>query len=425
LFNRLHQKAKRIKKKLKILVVIHGFPPYYMAGSEVYAYNKCIELSKKHEVIVFTRIEDEFLESYNLSESVENGITIIRVNKPSRDYTFRSKYQDFRMAEIFRKCLEKFQPDIVHINHLSHLTTFIIDLLDEYQIPIIFTLHDFWMMCIRGQLITDNYFLCTGPTIEKCKKCNMKYFSSEVQAKHEIQHWLKMLSRVNKKVNIFIAPSRFLRNMYINFGIPEDKIIYMEYGFDKDLVNGIQKVQSSKTRFGFLGRIIPVKGISLLIDAFNEVDHSNVELNIYGRLPSSSMYLKKRCENSSIYFRGGYNYKDIANVLSNIDVLVVPSIWYENSPLVIHEAFLAKIPVITSNLGGMAELVTHEKNGVLFEPGNVEDLIEKMNLFIENPNLIEKYSQETYVRSIQEDVEEIEKLYIKLLRKKEGLMLAH
>ncbi len=425
MFNRLHQKAKRIKKKLKIFVVIHGFPPYYMAGSEVYAYNKCIELSKKHEVIVFTRIEDEFLESYNLSESVENGITIIRVNKPSRDYTFRSKYQDFRMAEIFRKCLEKFQPDIVHINHLSHLTTLIIDLLDGYQIPIIFTLHDYWMMCIRGQLITDNYFLCTGPNIEKCKKCNMKYFSSEVQAKREIQHWLKMLSRVNKKVNIFIAPSRFLRNMYINFGIPEDKIIYIEYGFDKDLVNGIQKVQSSKTRFGFLGRIIPVKGISLLIDAFNEVDHSNVELNIYGRLPSSSMYLKKRCENSSIYFRGGYNYKDIANILSNIDVLVVPSIWYENSPLVIHEAFLAKIPVITSNLGGMAELVTHEKNGVLFEPGNVEDLIEKMNLFIENPNLIERYSQETYVRSIQEDVEEIEKLYIKLLRKKEGLMLAH
>jgi len=168
-----------------------------------------------------------------------------------------------------------------------------------------------------------------------------------------------------------------------------------------------------------------VKGISLLIDAFNEVHHSKAELNIYGRLPSSSMYLKKHCENLPIYFRGGYNYKDIAKILSNIDVLVVPSIWYENSPLVIHEAFLAKIPVITSNLGGMAELVTHEKNGLLFEPGNVEDLIEKMNVFINNPKLIEKYSKETYVRSIQEDVEEIEKLYVKLLRKKEGLMIAH
>jgi len=143
------------------------------------------------------------------------------------------------------------------------------------------------------------------------------------------------------------------------------------------------------------------------------------ELNIYGKLPNSANYLKNRCSNSAIHFKGGYNYNEIANVLSEIDVLVVPSIWYENSPLVIHEAFLTKIPVITSNLGGMAELVSHEKNGLLFEPGNSDELIEKMNIFIENPELIGTYSQETHVRSIQEDVEEIEELYHKILRRKE------
>jgi len=253
----------------------------------------------------------------------------------------------------------------------------------------------------------------------------MKYFTSESQANHEIRNWLKMLFNVNQKVNFFIAPSIFLRNMYINYGIPENKIRYMDYGFNKDLVNGVHKDLSKKVRFGFLGRIIPVKGISLLIDAFNELDHSKAELNIYGRLPSSSMYLKKRCINSAIHFKGGYNYNDLAKALSNIDILVVPSLWYENSPLVIHEAFIVKIPVITSNLGGMTELIIHEKNGLLFEPGNVEDLIKKMNLFIENPELIEKYSQKTYVRSIQEDVREIEKLYFKLLRKKEGLIIAY
>ncbi len=421
----LYQKAKKVKTKLKILVIIHGFPPYYMAGSEVYTFNKCIELSKEHEVIIFTRIEDEFEKYYKVSETVENGIKIIRVNKPGRDYTFRSKYQDFRIAEIFRKQFEKLNPDIVHINHLSHLTTLIIDIIKEYQIPIIFTLHDFWMMCIRGQLIRDDFTLCTGPNKDKCMECNAKYFTSEVEADHEIQLWIEMLAKVNNKVDLFIAPSKFLRKLYINYGFPEDKVVHMDYGFDKEIINGVKKFPSRKIRFGFLGRIIPVKGISLLIIAFNEVDHSKAELNIYGKLPSSSMYLKNRCLNTAINFKGGYNYNDIGKVLSNIDVLVVPSIWYENSPLVIHEAFLAKIPVITSNLGGMAELVTHEKNGLLFEPGNVEDLIVKMNLFIENPNLIERYSQETYVRSIREDVEEIEKLYVKLLRKKEGLMIDH
>ena len=412
----INQNAKKFDKKLKILVVIHGFPPFYMAGSEVYTWNKCRELSKNHEVIIFTRIEDEFQNPYEMTESIENGIKVFRVNKPSRDYTFRSKYQDLKIAEIFRKKLNEVQPDVVHIDHLSHLTIQVIKIIKKLEIPIIFTLHDFWMMCIRGQLIRDDFLLCSGPSIEKCTECNMKYFTSEVHANHEIQRWLKRLSEVNKKVDLFIAPSRFLRNIYIRHGIPEEKIIYMDYGFNKDLINGVKKVPSEKIRFGFLGRIIPVKGISHLIDAFNEVDHSKAELNIFGRLPSSSIYLKNRCENSAIHFKGGYHYKDISKVLSNIDVLVVPSIWYENSPLVIHEAFVANKPVITSNLGGMSELVKHEKNGLLFEHGNVEDLKEKMNIFIENPNLIEKYSQKTYVRSIQEDVAAIENLYFKLIK---------
>ncbi len=409
---------------LKVLKVIHGYPPYYMAGSEIYTANFCNEISKKVDLSIFTRIEDEFTKPYNCSESKENGIRIIRVNKPSRDYTFRSKYQDIKMAKIFEHFLDEISPDIVHIGHLSHLTIQIVNIIHDKNIPIVFTLHDFWMMCIRGQLISDDSSLCEGPSINNCKECNMKYFTSELEAEQETKIWLKSLSRVNQNIDLFIAPSQFLRNKYIEYGIPAEKIVYMDYGFNIDLINGVEKVPSKKIRFGFLGRIIPVKGISHLIEAFNEVDHSKAELNIFGRLSSSSIYLKNRCENSAIHFKGGYNYKDISKVLSNIDVLVVPSIWYENSPLVIHEAFVANRPVITSNFGGMFELVKHEKNGLLFERGNIEDLREKLNIFIENPNLIEKYSQKTYVRSIQEDVRDIENLYFKLIKIEEDKSFA-
>lgn len=408
-------KTKDLRKKLTVLVVIHGFPPYYMAGSEVYAWNKCRELSRKHNVIVFTRIEDEFQNLYEITKSVENGITIFRVNKPGRDYTFRSKYQDLKMATIFKKKLMEIQPDIVHINHLSHLTIQIVNIIKEYEIPILFTLHDFWMMCVKGQLIRDDNSICTGPSVSKCMNCNMKYFTSDLQAKDEIQKWLKLISKVTENVDLFIAPSQFLRETYIRYGLPAEKIIYMDYGFNKKLINGIKKTPSEKIRFGFLGRIIPVKGIAELLDAFNQVDHSRSELNIYGRIPKSSIYLRNRFANPAVHFKGGYNYQDISKVLSNIDILVVPSIWFENSPLVIHEAFLARIPVITSKLGGMAELVLHEKNGLLFEPRNVNDLKEKMEIFIKNPKLIKKYSQKTYVRSIENNVMEIEDLYYKQL----------
>ena len=415
----------RKSKNLNILKVIHGYPPYYMAGSEVYTFNLSNELSKFFNITIFTRVEDNFQKPYTIKESNENGITIIRVNKPSRDYTFRSKYEDNKMAKLFEKYLVRVKPDIVHIGHLSHLTIFIINIIKKYEIPIIFTLHDYWMMCIRGQLIQDDLSLCSGPDIEKCSECNKKYFTSHSRAKEEISNWLKTLKTINEHIDLFISPSKFLQKKYIEYGIPEDKIIYMDYGFNKDLFKGIKRNHSTKIRFGFLGRIVPVKGISLLIDAFNKIDHSKAELNIYGKLPNSHMYLKEMCLNSAINFKGSYNYREISNVLSNIDVIVTPSIWFENSPLVIHEAFLAKIPVITSNLGGMAELVIHEKNGLLFEPGNVEDLIEKINIFIKNPKLIEKYSQETYVRSIQEDAKEIERLYFKLLKKKEVQLIAH
>ncbi|MFX1457770.1 MAG: glycosyltransferase family 4 protein [Promethearchaeota archaeon] len=421
---KFYQKTKLKQKKLTILVIIHGFPPYYMAGSEVYTWNKCRELSKKHNVVVFTRIEDEYQKPYEITDKIEDDLRIIRVNKPGRDYTFRSKYIDFKIADIFRKNLKEIKPDIIHINHLSHLTTQIVEIIKENEIPIIFTLHDFWMICIKGQLIRDDFSLCSGPSIENCIECNTKYFTSELQAKHEIQRWLTSFIKINKKIDLFIAPSRFLRDIYIKNGIPEEKIVYMDYGFDKQIINGVKKHPNGKIHFGFLGRIIPAKGVAQLIDAFNKVDHTKSELNIYGKMPSSSIYLKNRCENAGIQFKGGYDYKDISEILSNIDVLVVPSIWYENSPLVIHEAFLARIPVITSNLGGMAELVSHEKNGLLFEPGNVNDLKSKMEFFIENPELINKYSQDTYVRSIEEDVAEIERLYYKLLEHKEAYSIA-
>jgi glycosyltransferase involved in cell wall biosynthesis len=409
------------KELLKVLFVIHGYPPYYMAGSEVYTASFTEELSKKANVYVFTRIEDEFQKPYNTYERKENNIRIFRVNKPFRDYTFRRKYQDFKMATIFKDYLKIVKPNIVHIGHLSHLTTQIIEIIYKYKIPIVFTLHDYWMMCIRGQLIKDDLTLCRGPCIKKCMQCNAKYFMSRKKSKKEIKIWLKMVSKLLKMVDLFIAPSKFLLEKYIEFGIPENKIVHMDYGFDLNLFKGIKKTPSDKLRFGFLGRIIPVKGISLLIDGFNKLEDHKAELNIYGKLPKSSLYLKERCKNSAINFIGGYHYKNISKVLSNIDVLVVPSIWYENSPLVIHESFLAKIPVITSNLGGMAELVQNERNGLLFKRGDVDDLADKMNRFIEDRDLIEKLIRNIpRIRSIQQDVAQIEKLYHHLIESKEA-----
>lgn len=403
---------------MKIAKVIHGFPPYYMAGSEVYSYNLCSELSKKHDVWVFTRVENPYSPLYEVRQEELNDMQVTRVNKPPRDYTFRSKYEDAELEGIFERWLDSVDPDIAHVGHLSHLGTNIIRILKERGIPVVYTLHDYWLMCLRGQLITNGLELCNGPTPEGCARCFELYFQSREEGEREVVRWREHMKGIMQIIGFYVAPSNFLRNVLVESGIPERKITYLDYGFNTKLFDGFSKTDSDMVRFGFLGRIIPVKGIHILIDAFNGMTGENAELNIYGEAPASAEYLESRVKNPRIHFRGPYDNQDVAEVLSNIDVLVVPSIWYENSPLVIHEAFLAKIPVIATNLGGMAEYVKDGKNGLLFELGNVDDLRDKMTKLARNPELLRELSDgENEVRTIQEDAESMVSIYEDLLQK--------
>ena len=143
-----------------------------------------------------------------------------------------------------------------------------------------------------------------------------------------------------------------------------------------------------------------------------------VNFLIYGNLHKHSEYAR-RLESlaegvDNIKFCGTYPREMSADVYSKMDVLVVPSLWYD-FPLIIHEAFATKTPVIASNLGGMAEAVTHEVNGLLFERGNVSDLVLQIQRVVDEPDLIQKLKYGIpLVRSIHEDVNELEKIYLEL-----------
>ncbi len=402
---------------MRIAKVIHGFPPFYMAGSEVYTYNLCSELAKNHDVWVFSRVENPYAPLYEVRQDRVDGIDIARVNKPPRDYTFRAKYVDEKLDKVFAKWLDSVSPEIAHVGHLSHLSTNIIRILKERGIPVVYTLHDYWLICLRGQLITDELKICENRSIEGCARCFALYFQSIKEGKREVERWKQHMRDIIDLIDTFLAPSRFLRRTFIESGVPEDKTQYSDYGFDITLFDEFSKTESDIIRFGFLGRIIPAKGIDLLIEAFCGMEEEDAVLNIYGSLSASGRYLKDKVRNPRIHFRGSYDNRDIAKVLSEVDVLVVPSIWYENSPLVIHEAFLAKVPVIATNLGGMAEYVHDGENGLLFELGNVKNLTEMMEMIVRNPTLLQKLSdKETPVRTIQEDADSVVGVYERLLR---------
>ncbi|MGC8581678.1 MAG: glycosyltransferase family 4 protein [Thermoplasmata archaeon] len=399
---------------MKILLVIHGFPPYYMAGSEVYAYNLSIELARNNMVYVFSRIENEFERQYSEIDEVIDGIRVHRVNKWKGDYNLRDKYVDEKMDDIFRSYIDKVNPDIVHIQHLSHLSTNIVSIAKNYGLPIVFTIHDFWMFCPRGQLLTPEYELCSLPDKERCVSC-LSYLHTTMD---DINEYIKHMHDILDKIDIFVSPSKYLMSFYHSMGIDPRKTVYSRYGFIKGRIKYRKKIyrEWDHINFGYIGRIIPAKGIHLLIKAFSSINKENITLKIYGTTGKNRYYLEKIAKNSNILFMEGFDNRNIDYILNSIDVLVVPSIWYENSPLVIQEAFMKGIPVITSNIGGMAELVKDGINGFLFTPGDIESLKGKILAIAQNPSILNNVNPiPDDVQDIHEDVRHLENIYRRLL----------
>lgn len=440
---------------MKILYVVHSFLPYTMAGTEVYSYKLSKELAKRHEVYIFFRINDTKKQEYSLTYQRFEELETFAINHTFMSCnSFNDTYSDDAINTKFAELLDTIKPDIVHIHHLLFLSYGIVDEIKKRGIPIVYTLHDYWLICYRGQLIKDDLTICKGHSIVECENC-LKYllsirkhsmylysilkkripaFSlqllkrlhliiSRPKPSMELKKWKDKSKETCSKIDLFIAPSRFIRNRFIDYGFSEDNILYFPYGFDCKKFIFIPKNKSQVLRFGYMGTLLPMKGIGLLISAFKKIKNNNIKLSIYGKLFPFSGFesypdLLKRMVNSDnrIELMGGYNNKDAAQILANIDVLIVPSLWLENAPLIIQEAFLSKTPVIASRIGGILELVNDGVNGLLFNPGDADSLRERMQYIIDNPSVIEKFKENTpEIKSIEDNAREMEELYNRLL----------
>ncbi|MEM4271166.1 MAG: glycosyltransferase [Candidatus Pacearchaeota archaeon] len=360
---------------MKILKVIHGYPPIYNAGSEVYSQSICNELSKTHEVHVFTREENPYLGDFSIrKEQKKPNLTLHIINKRFDKINFRNSKFD----TTFESLLTQIKPDIVHIGHLNHLSTGIVDVVRRNNLSIVFTLHDFWLMCPTGQFIQRTYGesshfpLCQRQEDKKCASvCYSMFYTGIHPQEEDFPYWEKWVSKrmqetktIVDKVNLFIAPSKYLMDRFINeFGVSKEKIIYLDYGFPLNYLYPPQQTPQVFT-FGYIGTHIPAKGVNLLIEAF-------------------------------------------------IDLL-----------LVIHEAQQCKIPVITADFGGMKEYVQHNVNGLLFQHRDKKDLTAKMLFALENENYMKTlgergylYSEDRSVISIEQHCQKLLEIYQKLIDK--------
>jgi glycosyltransferase involved in cell wall biosynthesis len=213
-----------------------------------------------------------------------------------------------------------------------------------------------------------------------------------------------------RDVDLFIAPSRQLRERFLSSGLAPSRIVHCTYGLDQ----GLRPSDYRRRAFdgpplecAFLGSVAVHKGIDVLLDAFSGIE--GARLTVYGK--AAPQYLR-RASGDRIRFAGEIGDAEKPRAFNAMDVLVVPSIWLENSPITIQEAFLFGVPAVVSNIGGMAELVQDGWNGMLFKVGDASDLRRKIEYLATNPATLERLAENVpQVKSITDHAVEIEGLY--------------
>ena len=261
---------------VRILQVIHGYPMRYNAGSEVYTQGLAQALAKRHDVHVYTRQENAFLPEYAVQRETDPsdfGITLHVVNMARA----RDGYRHAAVDAAFGCLLDEIDPHVVHIGHLNHLSTSLVFDAKERRVPVVFTLHDYWLMCPRGQFIqmypedpSDVWSVCDGQDDRKCAvRCYVRYFSgNEEEYEPDAAYWTGWVGRrmghvreVCDAVDMFVAPSMYLLQRFRDdFGIPERKLTYLDYGFHRQRMEGRSRTGGEPFTFGYIGTHIPAKG---------------------------------------------------------------------------------------------------------------------------------------------------------------------
>ena len=402
---------------MRIVQVVHGLPPHERAGTEILT----LELSRAlqargHQVTIIARTSALEREEFSLQEERdEHGPQIIRiVNNYTRITSFRLHYDNPFFHDVFRRLLHRCQADIVHFQHVTHLSASLIPSVASLGYPTVLSLHDLFFACHLVHLIDRADRLCPGPQQgERCVTCLHDITSAE-GARHRFAYMTQVL-QVPQRV---ITPSVFLaRRIADEFPFLRDRLQAIAPGLP--LPPGAQERPVPPETFGevpdssvpsrtprrplrimYVGVLMPHKGAHVLIDALKGLPADRVHASFYGAgLASKQAYinqLRQAATGLSVHWGGVYDRSNLQTLLAEHDVLVMPVIWEETFSLVTREALHAGLPVIAARRGALPEAVEDGRNGLLFEPENAEDLRRCLRRLIDEPELLDQLKSERF-----------------------------
>ena len=414
-----------------ILHVVHGWPPWAHGGTELYAYwlaHEQAARSNAKAIAVHARFSDV---DRQLGDAVEHWDRGVRVRLVVNNFTQRSPvcrngFHCPSLTRDFAAYVDKIQPAVVHIHHLAGHCASLVSVAARRGIPILYQAQDWWPICARVNLINREHILCSGPGPLKCARCLPLTHLPPAPVASALLHdarrrWIR--SRL-ASVSAVVMGSRFIADSYQRARVlpPHIPVHVVPYGVPMDDPAPDRPAYSATRplRFGYVGALLPHKGVHVCVEAFTQLHGGQAELHVWGSSNDAAYQATLRSNAvgaAHIQFHGAFPEAEKTAILRSLDVLIVPSIGWESFGLVGREAMAQGVPVIASRLGALTEMFLDHHGGASVTPGDANDLRARVQQMIDTPALADRWRRSLPpVKSMRRHAEEIDELYQTLIQ---------
>jgi glycosyltransferase involved in cell wall biosynthesis len=434
---------------MKIALFVHCFFPDHFYGTETYTLQLALALQTHgHRVTVVTGVfAGEPKQAEVVTRYEYTGLTVIAIDKNYQPHSrILETYWQEEMRPHLARVLDEIQPDLVHVTHLLNHTAVLLEVIKGRGIPLVATLTDFFGFCYNNRLEAANGDLCGGPNElrSNCIACQLRgadqwngerpaprfgygAASLRIRAAYALGQELPpdtlqivddivarpdTLFRAYTAYDAMIAPTEFLRSAYANNGFDQSRLYISRFGVNLDRRPKPPRAADQKLVVGYIGQIAPHKGVDILLNAAAALPPGKIELKLYGDPNSTYMARLRELAPPNATFYGTFPSAEMASIMAGIDLLAIPSTWYENSPLVLLNALASHTPVLISDVQGMTEFVTEGRDGWSFKRSDVVDLQRVLGQLAADPSKVWSASKDvSYDRTTQSMGDEAIQVY--------------
>jgi glycosyltransferase involved in cell wall biosynthesis len=403
--------------------LVHGWPPFDTAGTELYAAWLARRQSAWREVAVYSRVAAAERRSGEARELVDSGARVrLLVNHfDQRDPLARNALRNRSLEADFARFLAEEAPDLVHVHHLAGHAAALLRVAAARGVALVLQLQDWWPLCARANLLDSRRRLCSGPGAGKCSRCLPLTGVAPAPLLNRLLHLYRrrLLRRLVGAADLYVTGSRFLARSCVELGLlPSlERLRVLDYGVELEPLPGARPQRPRlPLRFGVLGALMPHKGVHVAVAAFQGVDPASARLTVWGDRAAHPEYAREleALSGPAVELASRFREEEKARLLAGLDVLLVPSLGLESFGLAAREALRAGVPVLAADRGALPEIFARggESAGGLFDPEDPAALRGWIDRLVAEPDLLPRWRRAIPpVVSADEHAAAIEEVY--------------